>query len=264
MTYTHGHAEPVRRSHAWRTAENSAAYLLPHLCPGDVVLDVGCGVGTITWGLGAAVAPGRVIGIDRSGQVLDAARANRPAGSKADVELRTGDVDALDLPDDSVDVVHAHQVLQHLADPVAALREMRRVCRPGGLVAARDADYAAMTWFPGSDGIARWLDLYRSVHRGNGSEPDAGRRLSSWARAAGFSDVTATASTWCFATPDDRTWWADTWAERTTSTQLADQAVERGLATRSDLDEIAAAWRRWSNEPDGWFAVVHGEILCHA
>jgi SAM-dependent methyltransferase len=262
--YTHGYDAPVQRSHAWRTAENSAAYLLPHLRSGMDLLDVGCGVGTITWDLAERVAPGRVLGVDTTQEILESARRNRPVGTKVEVELRIGDVYALDLPDDSFDVVHAHQVLQHLADPVAALREMRRVCRPGGLVAARDADYAAMTWFPASDGITRWLDVYRSVHRGNGSEPDAGRRLLSWARAAGFDDVDAGASTWCYATPEERRWWADTWAARTTSTQLGDQAVERGLATRDELDEIGAAWHAWADEPDGWFAVLHGEVLCRA
>jgi len=102
------------------------------------------------------------------------------------------------------------------------------------------------------------------VHRGNGSEPDAGRRLLSWARAAGFEDVTSSASTWCYASAEDRRWWSDTWAERITNTQLADQAVERRFATRDELDEIAIAWRAWADEPDGWFAVLHGEILCRA
>lgn len=263
-SYTHGHAAPVQRSHSWRTAENSAAYLLPHLSTGRTLLDVGCGVATITWDLAARVAPGPVIGIDTTEDVLTTARSNGTAADGQDVTFRIGDVYALDLPDDSVDVVHAHQVLQHLTDPIAALGEMRRVCRPGGVVAARDGDYAAMTWFPAAPGIERWLEIYRTVHRANGSEPDAGRRLLSWARAAGFADVTSSASTWCYATADDRRWWADTWADRISATTLADQAVAAGLADRNELDEIAAAWRRWADEPDGWFAVLHGEILCRA
>jgi hypothetical protein len=73
--------------------------------------------------------------------------------------------------------------------------------------------------------------------------------------------VRPSASVWCFATPDDRAWWGGLWADRVTSSSLGDQAVERGLATRDDLDAMAAAWRRWSADDDGWFAVVHGEIL---
>lgn len=264
MAYTHGYGEAVQRSHSWRTAENSAAHLLPHLGPGLDLLDVGCGVGTITWDLADRVAPGRVVGIDTNEEILQSARSSAPAGATTAVDFRIGDVFALDLPDDSFDVVHAHQVLQHLTEPVAALREMRRVCRPGGIVAARDADYDAFTWFPDSDGIAGWLEVYRAVHRGNRSEPDAGRRLLAWARAAGFDDVVPSASTWCFATPEDRRWWADTWADRITATTLADQALERGLADRSELEDIAAAWRDWAADPDAWFLVPHGEVLCRA
>lgn len=260
--YTHGHDAPVVRSHSWRTIENSAAYLLPHLRAGQAVLDVGCGPGTITWDLAERVAPGAVLGIDVAEDVLVTARANGTARPDLDAEFRVGDVYALDLEDDSVDVVHAHQVLQHLSEPVAALREMRRVCRPGGLVAVRDADYAAMTWSPASDGLARWLAVYREVHRGNGGEPDAGRHLLGWAHQAGLADVTPSASAWCFATEDDRAWWSTTWAERITATRLADDAVARGTATSDELSALAAAWHDWAAEPDAWFAVLHGELLC--
>src|ERR1043165_6861191 len=123
MTYTHGHHSAVLRSHQWRTAENSAAYLLPHLKPGMTVLDVGCGPGSITADMARIVAPGKVTGIDSVG-VLEA--AVEAVAGVSNVELAAGDVMALDYPDDSFDVVHAHQVLQHLADPVGALRETRR------------------------------------------------------------------------------------------------------------------------------------------
>ncbi|MGY2066928.1 class I SAM-dependent methyltransferase [Blastococcus sp. SYSU DS0619] len=192
-TYTHGHAEPVLQSHRWRTAENSAAYLLPSLRPGLDLLDVGCGPGTITVDLAARVAPGRVLGLDLSPDPLDEARANAERTGVA-ATFAVGDVYALDLPDDSFDVVHAHQVLQHLTDPVAALREMARVCRPGGVIAVRDVDYAATTWFPADDGLERWLALYRQVARRNDAEPDAGRRtpaarLGARGRAPGHDGV---------------------------------------------------------------------------
>jgi len=263
VTYTHGHDESVLRSHRWRTVANSAAYLLPELRPGQVVLDVGCGPGTITAELATLVAPGRVIGVDASAEVLESARAAAEARGVV-VELRVGDALALDLPDASVDVVHAHQVLQHLADPVAALGEWRRVCRPGGVVAARDADYAAMAWFPDEPLLDRWLELYRTAARANGGEPDAGRRLLAWAHAAGFDDVTATASVWCFATPDDRGWWGSTWAARTRGTRLGETLVASGVTDITELQDVAEAWERWSGAPDGWFLVPHGEVLARA
>jgi SAM-dependent methyltransferase len=258
--YTHGHHESVLRSHRWRTAENSAAYLLPNLSSGMSLLDVGCGPGTITLDLARLVAPGSVVGVDRSLEALTATEALDTDG--VPVSFRVGDLSSLPFDDGSFDVVHAHQVLQHVQDPVAALAEMARVCSDDGLVAARDGDYAAMTWFPASATLDRWLDLYRRVARSNGGEPDAGRRLVSWARAAGCRDIVASASAWCFAAPEDRFFWAETWAERVTASALAERAVELGLAGPAALEEIAAGWRRWAEEPDGCFLVLHGEILC--
>ncbi len=258
--YTHGHHESVLRSHRWRTAENSAAYLLPHLRPGNSILDVGCGPGTITMDLAERVAPGRVLGIDVAPAAIDAAQEERARRGVPNVELRAAGLHELGL-DAQFDVVHAHQVLQHLADPIGALREMRRACRPGGIVAARDGDYAGFTWYPADPALDAWLALYDTVARANGGEPDAGRHLLAWAHAAGLTDVRAGASVWCFATPDDRTWWGELWADRMTESEVATRALELGAATPAELAAIAAAWRRWTTEPDAWFAVLHGEIL---
>ena len=189
---------------------------------------------------------------------------SRPRARPENIDFVVADVLALDLSDDLFDIVHAHQVLQHVADPIRALVEMRRVCRPGGIVAARDSDYAAFTWFPSVPALDDWLALYRRAARANGGEPDAGRRLQSWARAAGFTDVTATASTWCFATPADRHWWGGMWADRILHSDLAEQAVGSGLATADHLRHIAEGWREWAVAADGWFAVLHGEIICRA
>jgi SAM-dependent methyltransferase len=260
--YTHGHHESVLRSHRWRTAENSAAYLLPWIGPGTDILDVGCGPGTITADLAGRVAPGQVVGVDGADEVVALARAGADDRTLTNLRFAVGDVYALDFPDAAFDVVHAHQVLQHLADPVAALAEMARVCRPGGLVAARDGDYDGFTWYPADPALDAWLDLYGRVARANGGEPDGGRRLLAWARAAGCTDITASASAWCFATPEDRHWWGDLWADRLTESALGARAVELGLADDHALRQMAAAWRRWAAHPDGWFAVLHGEILC--
>jgi len=104
--------------------------------------------------------------------------------------------------------------------------------------------------------------LYHDVTRSNGAEADAGRRLLAWARAAEYSHVQCSASVWCYATVEDREWWGGLWADRVVSSRFAEQAVARTLATRAELEEIAEAFAEWSASDDGWFAVLHGEILC--
>jgi SAM-dependent methyltransferase len=262
--YTHGHHESVLRSHQRRTAEDSAAYLVPHLRPGLSLLDVGCGPGTITADLAALVAPGSVVAVDQSADVLDVARAETRRRNLDNVAFATADVHQLEFPDGAFDVVHAHQVLQHVADPVRTLREMRRVCRPGGIVAARDADYAGFIWFPRLPALDLWLDLYSTVHRANGGEPDAGRRLLSWALEAGFDDITPTGSVWCYATPATRVWWGGMWADRILHSEIARQLLDSGLATATQLQQMSDGWRDWAAAPDGWLSIPHGEILCRA
>ena len=265
-TYIHGHHESVLRSHSWRTAENSVAYLLPALEPDHEILDIGCGPGTISADLAALVPDGHVTAVDYAPAIVE--RAAREAESRGlqNMNFAVADVHDLLYEDDTFDVVHAHQVLQHVGDPVQALREMRRVAKPGGIVAARDSDYRAFTWFPESDGLTKWLDLYEEVARANGGEPDAGRRLKAWALRAGFksSHVEATSATWTFTNEKDREWWGDLWAERAMLSDFAKQAVAGGFATSEELQSIAEAWKEWAANEESWLMIPHGQIRARA
>lgn len=262
-TYTHGHAESVLRSHRSRTAENSAGYLLPRLRPGQSLLDLGSGPGTITADFARIVAPGPVTALEASPEAIALTKAELDAQG-LDATYVVGDIHALDLPDATYDVTHAHQVLQHLMDPVAALQEMGRVTRPGGVVAVRDADYAAFSWWPLLPELDEWLDLYRRIARHNDAEPDAGRRLLSWARAANLQILQVSSSNWTYATPDARTWWGGLWADRITGSAIAAQATALGWASIGDLERIASGWRRWAADPEGFFIVPSGELIASA
>ncbi len=259
--YTHSHHPVVLAAHARRTAEEAAGFLLPHLEPPMTVLDLGCGPGTITVGLARYVAPGRVVGVDAAAEALEHARAHADDQHMDGVEFVEADVYGLPFEDGAFDVVYAHQLLQHLADPVAALIEAKRVLRSGGYIAVRDGDYGTMTHYPHDARLDRWLELYCALARSNGGEPDAGRRLLSWVRSAGFEHVHPTTTTWVFATPDERRWWAELWAGRIDVPAVGGRAVELGLADVDDVTAIQAAFREWADMPNGWFAFIHGEVL---
>jgi ubiquinone/menaquinone biosynthesis C-methylase UbiE len=259
--YSHGHHESVLRSHRWRTAENSASFLLSHLAPGMALLDVGCGPGTITADLAERMGKGTVVGIDLSSEVIELARELHPTSSGADLSFRVDDIYALESSDETFDVVYAHQVLQHLGRPVEALAEMRRVLKPGGLLAVRDADFGAFAWFPADPVLDRWIDVYHQLTRRNGAQADAGRNLKAWVRAAGFRDVEVSSSNWTFQSEEEREWWGGIWADRIRQSEFARQSLEYQLANDQDLSEFADAFHRWIREPDGVFFAVNGEVL---
>ena len=138
--YTTNHAESVLSTHRWRTIANSAQFILPYLKPGMKVLDVGCGPGSLTVDIAKHIQPGgKVTGIENVSDPLDEAR--KLAGQEG-VEVTFEVADAMHLPyqNDEFDLVFAHQVLQHVADPVKMLQEMRRVTKTGsGIVACRES-----------------------------------------------------------------------------------------------------------------------------
>jgi ubiquinone/menaquinone biosynthesis C-methylase UbiE len=263
-TYTHGHHPSVLRSHSWRTALNSAAYLLPHLKPDMSILDIGCGPGTITVDLASYVPQGHITGLERVGTVLTQARELAKEKKATNINFVEGDANALEYADGTFDVVVCHQVLQHVQDPVGILKEMRRVAKVGGIVAVRESDYESFVWYPDVEGMEEWLALYMKVARSNGGEPNAGRMVHAWARKAGFpvGSIKSSTSTWCYSTKEEIAWWSGLWAERTVASSIATTAIDGKLATAADLEKTAEVWRRWGGEEDTWFSVLHGEVIC--
>ena len=258
--YTHGHHESVVQSHARRRAEVEAWFLLPQLEPGMRLLDAGCGPGTVTAGLARAVAPGEVIGLDASAEVLEHARAHVASEDVENAQFVEGDVYALEFEDASFDVVYANQLLQHLTDPVRALGEMRRVLKQGGLVAVRDADYATMSPHPKFPEFESWNRLYHEVAYRNRAEPDAGRVLPSWVRAAGFAAVEIHPNVVAMEGEEARIW-GRTWSQRILHSGIAEQALEYGLSDPADLERISEGWSRWSESEAPFFMFTQIAVL---
>ena len=258
-TYTHGYHEAIIESYRRRTAEVCAAFLLARLQPDAAVLDVGCGPGTITVGL--ARRAGTVVGVDFSADMIESARLRASDAGIDNARFDIGSAYDLPYPDASFDVVYAHQVMQHLADPVRALREARRVLRTGGLVAVRESDYGTMVHAPVEPAIAYWLRLYHEVAAANGGEADAARFLPGWVRAAGFEEVAVSTSTTTYADAAGRELWGGMWSVRVTDSDFAQHAVSGGFASRSDLTTISAAFRRWAGHPNGFWAFLNSEVI---
>lgn len=261
-TYTHGHHASVVRSHSWRTAQNSIAFLLPHLKPDMKILDIGCGPGTITVDVASYIPQGHITGLERAGSILTQARENAQAKGVTNIDFVEGDANALSYANDTFDVVFCHQVLQHVGDPVGMLSEMKRVVKKGGIVAARESDYGVFVWYPELPGLKEWQDMYDRVARRNGGEPNAGRRLHAWARKAGFDDVQCSCTMWCYAGKEDVKWWSESWVDRALKSSFATTAIDHGLAAKEDLERISQAWREWGQDQDAWISIPSAEILC--
>ncbi|MGA0275618.1 MAG: methyltransferase domain-containing protein [Dehalococcoidia bacterium] len=260
--YLHGHSKSVVAAHSARTAAEAAAFVLPELCSPMRLLDFGCGPGSITIDLAEHLLPeGSVVGIDSSESVIEQARNSAIERGVSNVDFEVRSIYDTKLPSESFDGVYAHQVLQHLADPVSALREARRMMKPDGLCAVREVDWGTSAIHPFNDDLRDFLRVYSEVARRNGGEPDAGRFLKGWFLDARFADTQTTTSTWTFSDEAGLKWWGEQWADRIKTSSIATSAIEYGIADESDLERISQAWLRWMNEPGAFFVFTQTEVI---
>ena len=249
--YTHGHHDSVLRSHRWRTAENSAAYLLPHLQPGSAPPRRGLRARHAS----PSTSPSGwlragCVGIDAAAEVVDGGRADRDErGRRRTSSFAVGDVYALEADDDAV---------RRRPRPPGAPAPHRPGGRPAGDAAGARARAASSpsarattapsTWAPDDPLLDRWLELYHQVTGPTAPTPTPAVTCPAGSGPPGFTDLDRQpAPPGPSPTPDDRAWWGGLWADRVVASAFAGQAVEYGLATPAELDDIAAAFRRWAD-----------------
>lgn len=264
-SYKQGYSAHTVSNHQRRTAESDAAFVLPHINATDRILDVGCGVGTITTGFAKYAPQGAVVGVDISADVLDKARELAAEAGPGSVTFELGNVLAgLPYPDNSFDVVFCSQVLGHFASPdhvVQGISEMRRVLKPGGLVAAREAAFQHFS--PPELGLDRlWCaNLGRALR---GSAESLGVRLPALFRRAGFSDdggkMAVGAGTSVIAGLEARRWIAQ---RATGQLQPGDPFrqswLDAGIA-ESEIQETLRAVETWAETEDAWFVALQCEM----
>ncbi|MEP6394667.1 MAG: class I SAM-dependent methyltransferase, partial [Paracoccaceae bacterium] len=157
--YGPGYRRELIEHHNARTAENDARFLLPHLAGRVDILDCGCGKGSITLGIAKAYPAARVVGCDIGEGVVAEAQADALLASLENVTFQIGSIYSLPFDDGSFDAIIAHAVFQHLSKPEAAMAELDRVLRPGGVIGLRDDDRGSMVLAPHTEAMARALEV---------------------------------------------------------------------------------------------------------
>lgn len=233
-----------------KRGDDSIAFVLPFLNETMEILDVGCGPGTITAAL--AKATRSAVGIDIGAKAIAAARAMAANARLPNVGFIRGTMTALPFVAASFDAVFFHAVLYHLgaATLAATLSEAKRVLKPGGILATRDADIGGNILYPETPGLLLALDLWARWYEH--ADTDAlrfGRRQSAILRAHGFCPVWSGAS-FVNHSADERTR-RESLTDATGSLQgMSAGLIARGLARREEIEQALEAWEAWGRDPD--------------
>jgi SAM-dependent methyltransferase len=244
-----------------RSAAEYADFVLPSIRGEDLILDVGCGPGSIT--LGLAEVAGRVTGIDVDDAEFADARAYASEHGIANVEFREGSVYELDAPDASIDVCTLFSMLETLDRPLAGLAEARRVLRPGGLLGASSIEYGGLILHgPDEPLLRRFYELRLQLWQAQGDVHFyRGRELRGLLRAAGFEQVEANTTYFSYGNEERVRTFGLARAADCRDEWYVDGIAEHGLADRDEIDALEQAWVRWAGSPDAFAAFAWGRVV---
>ena len=261
--YTMGFSEDFLASLRRFTAERNAAYLLPYLRPGLRVLDFGCGPGTISVGLARAVAPGELHGIDMEKSQIDLARAVAAAGGQDNAFFRGADATRIPFDDDFFDVAHGHNILMHVPDTGAVLAQVRRVLKPGGILACREPMLRSSFTYPDFGVMGRAWKMMEDLLAADDGHPQMGLELKGRMVEAGFVNVGVTASFNIYSSPEDVAYVYGMAVQWLLSPEISEAAIKYGAATQKLCDAIRAAYDKWKEHPGAFAAIAYGEAVAN-
>ncbi len=184
--YTPGHSQNATEFMARRTIESHGEFFLPYLTPGFSVLDCGCGPGSITLSIASRVGNGRVVGVDFGQSQIQRANESAKERGITNAVFQPADCYSLPFEDASFDRVFSNALMEHLTDPVRAMREMLRVHKPGGVIGVNSPDWAGFVLAPPSDALSAAVTAYTTMQTRNGGDVNVGRKLGAHLQSAGF------------------------------------------------------------------------------
>ena len=243
--------------YAQRTADSHASFLLPHIEPGMNLIDVGCGLGSITLGLAEAVAPGHVVGVDLNEDAIAKAQDTARERGINNVTFRVGSCYELPFADATFDAAFAHMVLMHLDDPARATTEVWRVLKDGGVFGsgerAEQGDVRGNT----NPTIERSWRIFMKWQQARGSDLSIGARLPELLHTGGFSNVEA-APSFDGSTLEE---YMHQYSTFFSSDSLAKQSVEQGWATQQDLRQIRDAIGQWGADRNTFWGMARVDAV---
>lgn len=265
--YKNGFQDSIADTHSWRTVENSSKFTLSVLQPDFKVLDVGSGPGTITVDFAKNYITGKdgfIIGIEPTQELIDRSNSYKEevAPELTNIQFQIGSVYKIPFDDNTFDLVHAHQVILHLHDPILALQELKRVTKPGGYVCVKDVDIESAIVTPEKYEVLKQFRLLKA-QASKSTDVRAGRKLREKALKAGYEPTNIVTSMSYWLIGDDP-------KMKQSRAALTKNRVENGGEDVFPNDEVKNLSAKkmtlelideWEQDDSAMFAVTNFEII---
>lgn len=233
-----------------RTIAREGSFLVPYLQPGMKMLDVGCGNGSMAHGFAEYIYPGEVVGIDNNEAQISSAIESLQEGENKNLEFRLGDIYDLACANESFDVVFAHNVFIHLSSPEAALKELGRVCKPGGIIGLRDglANQCHYSAFPLQHKYKDLSEFIDEAARLSNGTPDVGIKMKGLLSTVGFSNLKIKVYSEVYDKAEDMQM-LKSWYIGLLSGWMGELAIEHELVSNRELENLLASINQWDSDP---------------
>ncbi len=235
-SYTPGHSQNATDFMSKRSVQSHGQFFLSYLTPGLAILDCGCGPGSITLSIAPLVAPGKVVGVDFGPSQIEQAISSAASAGINNAEFRVADCYSLPFGDGSFDRAFSHALMEHLSDPLRAMKELHRVLKPGGFIGVCSPDWGGFVLAPPSAELTNAVETYTTLQIRNGGDVQAGRKLGTYLNEVSFEDIRMSARYECYP-----------------SLEFIGEYLALQLQREGDT-RSATTFREWSRGDGGMFA----------
>lgn len=235
-TYTPGHSKNASSFMQERTFESHGTFFSPYLDKDSIVLDCGCGPGSITTGMASKVPQGHITGIDFGQSQIEKATQRSSEADINNVTFRVANIYSLPFEDNYFDRVFSHALMEHLSDPQKALQQIFQTLKPQGIIGLCSPDWGGFILSPSPEEVSNAVEAYKDLQIQNGGDVYVGRKLHAHLESAGFKVISTKARYECY----------DSLGR--IGTYLALQLEQSGDK------KSARIFRKWSQQENGMFA----------
>ncbi len=250
--YPVGYSATVVNTFKKRSAFEKGRFLIPHLKETDYLLDCGCGPGSITLDFASILEKGKVIGVDFESSQIEYAKQLRKEKKISNTEFRVADILNLPYANNTFDVAFTNGVLWTFQEILQALEELKRVVKPGGIIACREPSFEGLLYYPESKVFEKAFYLQKRSLDALGNRRNLGKELSMYFSKAGLSDIQLSVSCDIYSSPEKRKLIAAYSIAAWNEAPWAHYIHEKSWATHDDIKEFKDEFLAWEKK-DGAF-----------